>query len=130
MNRNRYLSFLSDQLEEKDNRENLWTVTYPVECNNVWSFEQDDETCSIFISIPGYKKDELEILIRAPKFQIVGTKKNKFAHIPNSMYHEFTIDDKYDLKSCEASLENGVLTLKFVAVNKTSENGVCRVEIK
>ncbi len=86
-----------------------------------YSIEETQDNYSIEINVPGVKKEDIEIGVKEDKLSIIASRKKidkvdeEEKEVVLSQYEEnFTVNTKsIDLDSIEASLENGILTLKL-----------------
>lgn len=81
----------------------------------------DDSGMTLTIDLPGVKKEDVKI----ETFNKSMTIKTKRAAEESSM--SYRISKEYDLHTAAASLENGVLTLKF---SKSKSNDARTIEVK
>lgn len=88
---------------------------------SIYSINENEENYSIEMNIPGVKKEDIEIGVKEDKLSITASRKKmdkvgeEEKEVILSQYEEsFTVNTKsIDLDSIEASLEDGILTLKL-----------------
>lgn len=75
-------------------------------------YEKQKDILSIYLDVPGIKKDDLIVeAVEDNRIKVIGEK--KIGPNKGKVEEIFTVHEKYDLKNIEAILEDGVLHLKI-----------------
>ncbi len=84
--------------------------------------QSDDTSITLSIDVPGLAKDQLTIAIEADVVRIESK-----ADAPRSFKAAYQLASEIDAASSQATLENGVLTLKLVKVVPVSKETVLAI---
>ena len=98
-----------------------------VESNHNFYYDDENKEHVMSILVPGFKKDEIEIKINNKGISIKGEiKEENKKGFGNRKVNYFFKREEIDSNSVKASLEDGVLSLRFKTI---SENSIKKIEI-
>jgi HSP20 family molecular chaperone IbpA len=70
--------------------------------------EKTDDGITLSVEIPGVKFEDINVQTFDRKIKLAGKKKG------NQFDYSYTLSDLYDISSCSATLQNGILSLHFL----------------
>lgn len=87
-------------------------------------FEESESGAQVYLDVPGFKRDEIEVECSGQSVFVKG-EISRYGK-SNKIDATYALSKRLDPKSCEASLEDGVLVLSF----KSKSDLVSKIPIK
>lgn len=98
---------------------------------NSYKVLEDENGVEILFSLPGYSKNEVNIVLEAGQLKVVAqVSDGSVNHFLNDKQQfAFNIDQqKFDFEKAEANLENGVLSVKIPQAKAYSNKRVLKIK--